>query len=321
MPENEVFGQPVGVVTAQLETSKVFENSVDYYFEFLKFMKYTAKYSGEKSYIVFENMEAILDKAELIRQLANLITLVDDDEVIKYKTKFIIIGATKDIHQYFRNIKNVNTVDNRLYELPDIGTLTVPQAKELVLRGFEKLEIEFESNNVKNKCIDEYIRVTGGIPQRLHELCLIFSELSRRIPKAVGEEQIKEGIRKWIQTSLNKNYAYISRLLDQEGNENSFKNKVLYCVAQEDSLYFTRDAIDNALYVDFPLSMEGKSTTSNTTKVLNELCKCNPPLLSKTEDVFGEYTFIDFKCALCLRAILIKSGEMVYKNDAYNIYI
>ncbi len=308
-----------GFAGGQLETTKVFEHSVDYFFEFLKFFKNKTSDKENKRYIIFENMEAILGNDDLIRELANLIILMDDDEVIKYKTKFIIIGATKDIHQYFRKVMNVNTIENRIYELPDVGTLMVSQAKELIQRGFEKLKIEFESLDIKSKCIDEYIRVSGGIPQRLHELCLMFSELAINCESPVGEDCVNQGIKKWIQTSLSKNYAYISRLLDVGGNENSFKNRVLYCVAQKDSLYFTKDDIDKELGLEFPEFMEGKNTTS--TKVLNELCKCNPPLLSKTEDVFGEYSFIDFKCALCLRAILVKRGEMVYRNDAYDIYI
>ena len=84
-----------------------------------------------------------------------------------------------------------------------------------------------------------------------------------------------------------------------------------------DVLYFTKESIDKELELEFPEFMKNRTTRS--TKVLNELCKCTPPLLSRTEDVFGEYSFIDFKCALCLRAILVKEGEVVYKNDTYDI--
>ena len=225
---NAAFGN------GKLETTKMYKNSTDYFMEFLKFMQHKAKNKAPKKYIVFENMEAILDNDELIKQLANLITLIDDEEVMKFKTKFIIIGATKDIHQYFRKVMNVNTIDNRLYELPDVGTLTVPQAKELIERGFEKLEIKFEFKTTQMECVNKYIRVTGGIPQRVHELCLLFAETAIQSELPINISQVNEVIKKWIKTSLNKNYAYISRLLQQEDNESSFKNRVLYCVAQKD---------------------------------------------------------------------------------------
>lgn len=307
----------VPVAGAQLETTSTYENSIDYFMEFLKFMSYRANDKRQKRYIVFENMETILNSEQMIKEMANFITLIDDDEVAKFRTKFIIIGATKDIHEYFRKVLNVNTIDNRIFELTDVSTLTVPQTRELIVRGFNKLEISFENEQVKNKCIDEYIRITAGIPQRVHELCLIFSQIARKCVDDVGMKEIEEGKRKWIRTSLNKNYAYISRLLNIENNSDSLKSKVLYCIAQLDVLYFTSEKIECEVIQEFPEYSKEKKI--RTTKVLNELCQCEPPLLSKTEDLFGEYSFVDFKCALCLRAILCKDGEKVLKNDIYDI--
>ncbi|MDE5818310.1 MAG: ATP-binding protein [Lachnospiraceae bacterium] len=317
--ETKAAGINVAVASGTLEATTSYEKKVDYFMEFLRYMEHRASDKQKKRYIVFENMEAILDNDELISQLANLITLIDDEKVALYKTQYIIIGATKDIHQYFRRVRNVNTIENRIFELNDVRTLNTLQAKTLIIRGFEKLQIPFASPNVRNFCITEYIRITGGIPQRIHELCLIFAQIVRSRDQSVGVEleQVNDGVRRWIATSLNKNYAYISRLLEREDDAGALKNKILYCVAQIDNLYFTDDDIDKELKLEFPKFMEGKSVRS--TKTLDELCKCNPPLLSKTEDVFGEYSFIDFKCALCLRAILKKEGEVVYKNDTYDI--
>lgn len=309
------------IMNGKLETEKKFENHVDYFMEFLKFFKYKANNKNRKRYVVFENMEAILADDNLIKELANLITLVDDDKVLQYKTKFIIIGATKDIHQYFRKVSNVNTIDNRVYELEDIGTLTTTQARQLIRQGFEKLQIEFVSDEIKMNCIEEYVRITGGLPQRLHELCLIFSQLCREKNQPVENTLVKEGIAKWIRTSLHKNYVFTARLLDNDGKENSFKNRVLYCLTQKDALYFTKEEIDAELIEEFPISVAGKSTLAITTRILNELCKCDPPLLCSSEDTFGQYAFVDFKCALCLRAILLKKDEQVYKNDAYDIFL
>lgn len=310
-----------GIANGKLETEKKFENYIDYFMEFLKFFSYRANHKNKKRYIIFENMEAILADDNLIKELANIITLVDDERVLKYKTKFIIIGATKDIHQYFRKVLNVNTIDNRVYELEDIGTLTTTQARQLVRQGFEKLQLQFSSDEVKRDCIEEYVRITGGLPQRLHELCLIFSELCREYDQVVESALVKEGIARWIRTSLHKNYVFTARLLDNDGKENSFKNKVLYCLTQKDALYFTKEEIDAELVEDFPASTGEKLTLATTTRILNELCKCEPPLLCSSEDTFGQYAFVDFKCALCLRAILSKDGERVYKNDAYDIYL
>lgn len=320
LTETKAAGINIPIAQGSLEATATYDNELDYFREFLKYMEYRADDKQKKRYIVFENMEAILDNEKLVRQLANIITLVDDEEIAKYKTKYIIIGATKDIHQYFREVRNVNTIENRLFELDDVGTLSTLQARALIIRGFSKLQIPFQED-VRNICISEYIRVTGGIPQRIHELCLIFSQMVRSRDQSgyVGIDQVNDGIKKWIRTSLNKNYAYISRLLQREDGEEALKNKVLYCVAQLDTLYFTNEDIDKILKEEFPNYMKKMDVTS--IKALDEFCKCNPPLLSKADDVFGEYSFVDFKCALCLRAILEKEDETVFKNDTYDIKV
>ena len=308
-----------GIAKGGLQSESVYENNIDYFMEFLKFINYKARNKDRPKYIVFENMESILDNEKLIKELSNLIILTDDDEVIKYKTKFIIIGATKDIHQYFRKVMNVNTIDNRIYELEDVGTLTTTQARELVQRGFEKLELEFETDNIKNDCINKYIRVTGGIPQRLHELCLAFAQACRSSQREIDMDMVDKAIGKWVRTSLNKNYVLTSRLLDSENAEVSYRNRILYCIAQKDKLYFTKEEIDFDLQQEFPNAVDGKATLAITTRTLNTFCKCDPPLLITLEDTLGQDAFCDFKCALCLRAILAKDDERVYKNDAYDI--
>ena len=306
-----------GVAGGQLEATKVFENKVDYFYEFLKFMRHRAQDRNKKRYIVFENMEAILDDSELIKQLANLITLVDDDEIAKFKTKFIIIGATKDIHQYLIKVNNVNTISNRICELRDITTLTVTQAKELMRRGFEKVDIKFESNEIKDWCIEEYTRVTGAVPQRIHELCLVLAQNARRSTVNIGEKQINEAIGKWISTSLNKNYTYISRLLEQNKSSNSLKLRVLYAISQIDSLYFYIENIEKEMDKNFPVYEIPKNETIQ--EVIDGFCQCEPPLLVKTEDYFGEYSFEDYKCALCLRVILYNDKGKVYRKNITEI--
>lgn len=237
-----------GTAQGLLEANVSYNISIDYYLEFLKFMSYRAKDKDKdkKRYIVFENFEAILDDKQLIKELTNLITLVDDDEVIKYKTKFIIIGATKDIHQFFKDTPNINTIENRIFELPEVSTLTLQQSHELINRGFKKLKINFRNDDLKTECLQNFTRVTGGIPQRVQELCLMFAQICyKNHNDIVNTEWIDESISRWIKTSLNKNYVFVSRLLKYESRSESFRNQVLYCLAQKDKLFFTSSEIFN----------------------------------------------------------------------------
>lgn len=307
----------MGTANGQLETTKSFDTGVDYFMEFLKFMTHHAREKNQTRYIVFENMETILDKKNIISELANLITLIDDEEVNAHKTKFIIIGATESIHEYFNNVLNINTIDNRIYELPEVSTLTTLQAQQLIGGGFNKLELSFVSDELKNECIEKFIRVTGGIPQRIHELCLNFSLSCMKQDSAITNKDIDNAIKDWVMTSLNKNYCYISKLLILNSKSNElYRNQLLFLIAQKDTLYFTNNDIDKDFEIEFGKSSKKHRTS---TRVLNELCSQNPPLLRKTAEEYNEYSFIDFKCALCLRAILHKDGEFIRKNDIYDI--
>lgn len=290
--------------------------TIDYFMEFLKFMSYRAKEKNKKRYIVFENFESIIGNEDLVKELTNLIILIDDDEVIKYKTKFIIIGATKDIHKYFLNLPNINTIENRIFELPEVSTLTTLQSFELIESGFRKLEIQFKPNGLIQKYKEQITRLTGGIPQRLNELCLEISIICEENDWSAHEEFIQIATKNWITTSLIKNYVSITKILNYNSSSDSRKNQVLYCVAQKDGITFRSSEIDDDLKNEFP-----KSTVTvnlGSTKQLNELCKTKPPLLEKLQNT-NEYSFADFKYALCLRAMLYKDDEKVLKYDFNDI--
>lgn len=305
-----------GTANGTLEHTDEYTSEVDYFMEFLKFMSYRTRDKKKRRYIVFENFESILESPQLIKELSNLITLIDDEEVIAYKTKFIIIGATKDIHTYFKSLPNINTIENRIFELPEVSTLTVNQAYELINRGFNRLKIDFQDISQKEMFIKEITKTTGGIPQRLQELCLTISKICLKNISKVKNEWLEEAKRNWVMSSLNKNYAYISKLLTYDSEANSHRNQVLYCIAQRDTMVFTNKQIDEDMLEEFPISTVNKKLSS--TRQLNALCKVIPPLLEKIDDS-NEYSFVDFKCALCLRTILHKDGESVEKNDIYEI--
>ncbi|HBJ2623372.1 TPA: AAA family ATPase [Clostridium botulinum] len=301
-----------GVATGGINHLDEYNTSVDYFMEFLKFMKYRDRAKFKKRYIVFENFECIIGNDILIKELTNLITIIDDDEVAKYNTNFIIIGATKDIHKYFSTLPNINTIENRIYELPEVSTLTTLQAFSLVERGFKKLEIEFENNDLLEFYKKEITKATGGIPQRLQELCLQISLICKENDWTAKREYIEEAKKEWITTSLNKNYVSMTRMLDYDEKSNSLKNKVLYCVAQKDNMTFKNSEVNIDLKNEFMDLADVEDIDSGN--ILEEFCTSNPPLLEKVEYT-NEYSFVDFKYALCLRTMLYKNENEVQKYD------
>lgn len=289
-----------------------YSTEVDFFMEFLKYMQNRARNKDKKRYIVFENFESIIDNEQLIKELTNLITLVDDDEVLKYKTKFIIVGATRDIQKYFSKVTNVNTIENRVTELPEIRSLTTKQSFELVEKGFDLLDIAFEEHTLKETYQKRIAWLTGGIPQRLHEFCYELSIICKENNWQAKGEYIDRAVKYWITTSLNKNYVCISKVMAKEKTKISKKNQMLFCLGLIQKESFDHDEIREEMDHEFPNS---KTPMGTVIKILEELCRENPPILVKNHEM-KDYSFADTKYALCLRSMLYKAeNEYVAKYD------
>ena len=69
---------------------------------FLQCLEYVRKKANKrKALIVFENLEAIFEDTKLMKELGNLILLLDDDIYAKYNVKFLIVGTPSQIKEYF----------------------------------------------------------------------------------------------------------------------------------------------------------------------------------------------------------------------------
>ena len=285
---------------------------IDYFLEFLKFMKHRAPNKGRKRYIVFENFETIIDNEELIKELSNYIVLIDDDEVLKYNTKIIIVAATTDIQSYFQKASNINTIDNRVMELPEIRTLTTQQSFELVGRGFEKLDIKFMSQEDENLYKRKIAWITGGFPQRLHEYCLDLSLRCKENNWVAKKEFLSQAMITWLSTSLNKNYAAISKIFVYNTQKVSRRNQVLFCLGLKEKEQFTSEEVMLDMMSEFPYST--KKTKLNVTHILNSLCRTEPVILFKDENT-KKFRLSDNKFTLCLRSMLFKK-----ENDIVGMY-
>jgi hypothetical protein len=89
--------------------------------------------------LVFDNLEAAFTDA-LLKELADLIILCDDERYAKYKTKILIVGAPSGLKEYYYKTPHHAAVANRLNELPEVSRLSKDECESLVRRGFvEKL--------------------------------------------------------------------------------------------------------------------------------------------------------------------------------------
>ena len=131
--------------------------------------------------VVLENLEAIFDDADLMNELANILLLLDDPVYGDFRIKFLLVGVPNGILEYFAKTKNVESVANRLEELPKVGSLTLPMVTTLVTTGFNDL-LKFNLSETAITEISQHVHHrTLGVAQRVQEYCERLAVASRTI--------------------------------------------------------------------------------------------------------------------------------------------
>ena len=80
-------------------------------------LEYCRRSAGSRpAFIVLDNLEAIFAEDELMKELGNCITLLDDDNYSRYDVRMVIVGVPSGVRGYFTKLPNRQTVANRLKE-------------------------------------------------------------------------------------------------------------------------------------------------------------------------------------------------------------
>lgn len=122
--------------------------------------------AGDKpAAIVFDNLEAAFTDA-LLKELADMLILCDDERYAVYFVHLIIVGVTKGIKEYYYRTPHHATVANRLFELAEVSRLRPNQAQDLLKRGLvDQLKFEIPEFDQVAK---HAAWVTDRVPQMLH---------------------------------------------------------------------------------------------------------------------------------------------------------
>lgn len=89
--------------------------------------------------LVLENLEAVFEDAKLLKELANILLLCDDDTYAEYNVRIVIVGATSNLKDYYYATPNPSTIVNRLYEIPEVSRLPYAAASSLLRTGLIEL--------------------------------------------------------------------------------------------------------------------------------------------------------------------------------------
>jgi hypothetical protein len=298
----------VGVLEGGLEHEKEFQTGVTEPFEACCAL---ARRSAKKApaVIVLDNLESIFEDDKLMRELANIITLLDDERYADYAVKLLIVGVPTGVRDYFSRTPNQATIANRLTELPEIGRLTSEQARQLVRRGFID-ELQYTVDKDSLKAVEDHVLwVTDRIPQRLHEYCLDLAQIGVADRK-LTTNMLTIADTRWIESSLSFNYQAIETLMNERDTKVGRRNQTLYVLGQMRDPEFRYSDVEAAIRYHFPESTTGVSMDVST--LLAHLAEAKTPILRRTPKG-DSYQFRDPRFRMCIRVMLQKENATVKK--------
>jgi hypothetical protein len=262
--------------------------------------------------VVLDNLEAIFQDVNLMRELANLILLLDDDRYARYEVKLLIVGIPSEIREYYHVLPDLEPVANRLTEIPPLRSLSSKQVRELVRRGFQnELLVELGEKNL-NQWAEHIYSVTLGLAQRVHEYCESLAYCLEDAKWVPSDDLLAQADNKFLISSLHKAYAVIESCMNERHTKTSRRNQVLYALGTIGDPEFDSRVVEGRLRELFPNSTEG--VTLGVNRILVELCEQDRALLRRISKT-NSFSFSDPKYLMCLRLVLIRNeNESISKK-------
>lgn len=252
--------------------------------------------------LVFDNLEAAFTEP-LLKELADLIILCDDERYAKYKVKILIVGVPAGVKEYYYRTPHHATVANRLYELPEVTRLSLDECTALVNRGFiEKLKYEISDNT------DLSIHVawiTDRIPQMVHEYCLEAAFIGEE-ERTITKQYLTAADDAWISKSLYHAYAVAEEHMNERDTKAGRRNQTLYALSLTEVEQFKAPEIESIIRQEFPRSTS--NTILNVAQTLSQLSSSERPIIRRSPK--GDaYTFADPRYRMVLRSMLSKTTD------------
>jgi hypothetical protein len=276
------------------------------------------KAGDRRAFLVLDNLESIFDSEAHLKELADLITLLDDNSYASYGVKFLIVGVPSGLQRYFFSTPNMGTVGNRVKELPEVFRFTDEQTSELVKKGFVfELEYLDETSTYLEKIIKHVIWVTDRIPQRVHEYCLTLA-LEYEKKGSFAFDDLETSDRKWMRESLYQAYSTIEGSMNEIETKVQRRNQVVYSIGQIQKSGFRSADVETSIRQDFPNST--RDTIINVNQILSDLAKRENPVIRRSPKG-DNYVFTDPVYRMCIRAMLSKTdSEQVVKVELDSLF-
>lgn len=256
--------------------------------------------------LVFDNLEQVVQNDTLVKELAGLLLLVDDERYAAHKVKIILVGTSNEVRALINNTRLSGTIANRLTEIPEVSRLTSVQCRELASRGFKDLLGYEISRDFPGFCASlEFY--SDRIPQYLQELCLTLALDVERSGEIVDKEMFLKAVKRWVQTALVKDLARVENNLNSIATKIGRRNQVIYCLGALRNKYdFNASDIESKLKEEFPISSSGVAL--NVPQILSDLAGGEHPIICRSPKS-KYFRFVDPKFRIISRWLLVKEGQ------------
>lgn len=258
---------------------------------------------GGPAVVVLDNLESIFGNSDLMNELADIIILLDDQRYAKYKLKFLIVGVPNGVLEYFAKTKNLESVSNRLEELPKVGGLSAAMVLTLVTRGFNEL-LRFSLSSESVEEIGSHIHhVTMGVAQRVQEYC---EKLGYQIDdnrKLFTSELLKKADSDWLLLGMRQGYTVVESHLNSKRTTIARRNQVIYSIGKIRRHQIDSGNVTDVLKEEFPETVS--ETNMGIGSILADLATGESPLLKKNPKT-NEFRVIDPRYIMCIRIMLCK---------------
>lgn len=237
---------------------------------------YEAKPENNAAVLVFDNLEAAFTD-QILKELANLLILCDDERYARYKVKILIVGVPSDVEEYYYKTPHHSTVANRLSELPEVSRLQRAECNELVRIGFEhKLKYKIHSLGDLQRHV---AWISDRIPQMVHEYCLELAFLGED-HRAVDEASIAAADDAWLSKSQFHAYSVIESHINERDTKAGRRNQSLFALSLCEGEQFKSSEIEALLRQEFPTSTH--DTALNPAQILASLATTDRPIVRRS---------------------------------------
>lgn len=270
---------------------------------------------GDRSgVIILDNLESIFSNAKLMDELADILILLDDERYGKFKIKFLIVGVPNGVLEYFAKTKNLESVSNRIEELPKVTSLNVTMVRTLVNTGFNELLSFRLSDSAIGRIAGHTHHVTLGVAQRVQEYC---EKLAYNIEDNRGVfsvDLLSKTDFDWLRQGMRQGYTVVESHLNSKRTTIARRNQIIYCIGKITSHQLDSTKVTAKLVEEFPDTTSERNMGVGS--ILAELASGDSPLLRKNPNT-SEYRVCDPRYIMCIRVMLRKREDNVIEKISF----